>query len=148
MAGTVRTGADYAGGMKVTASSDWRDDIPFETPTLVADLVPGEPARCSGCTADAAPHPRTELWAVKHRHPRHHAGYVRFYCLAHRPEPRREPVEQPRPAARSRSAARPERTTTPRRPAVTDAAPRAMCPDCFVEVSATGICGMCGQQVA
>jgi hypothetical protein len=29
-----------------------------------------------------------------------------------------------------------------------DGKPRAMCPDCFVEVSATGLCGMCGTQVA
>jgi hypothetical protein len=35
-----------------------------------------------------------------------------------------------------------------RRPASPDAKPRAMCPDCFVEVSATGMCGMCGTQVA
>jgi hypothetical protein len=31
--------------------------------------------------------------------------------------------------------------TIPERPAV-------MCPDCFVQVPATGVCGMCGQQVA
>lgn len=132
--------------MKVTASSDWRDGIPFDTPVLVSDLVPGEPARCSGCGADAAPHARTELWAVKHPHPNQHAGYVRFYCLAHRPAPRRAPPEPP--AGRREPRARSERAAPARRPVSTDAAPRAMCPDCFVEVSAAGECGMCGRQVS
>lgn len=141
-------GADYSGGMKVTASSDWRDDIPFETPTLVADLVPGEPARCSVCGAASAPLARTELWAVKHRHPNQHAGYIRFYCLLHRPEPRRAPVEPVAAPVRRAPRARAESTAPARRPVSLDAAPRAMCPDCFVEVSATGECGMCGRQVA
>ena len=66
--------------MKVTATSDWRDAIPFETPVVVADVVPGEPTRCSVCGGDSVLLPRTDLWAVKHRHPNHHAGFVRFYA--------------------------------------------------------------------
>jgi hypothetical protein len=131
--------------MKVAASADWRSSLPFDTPFLVADLAPGDPARCAACGPAADPLPRTELWAVKHRHPKNHDGYVRFFCAAHTPK-------VPAPAApaptepRARRAAPAERI--PRRAPATDAAPREMCPDCFVEVSATGECGMCGRQVA
>ncbi|MFT4230063.1 MAG: glucose-6-phosphate dehydrogenase, partial [Microbacterium sp.] len=72
-------------GMRVVAASDWRDDIPFETPIVLADAIPGEPARCSTCGGSSDPLPRTELWAVKHRHPKNHDGFVRFYCAEHRP---------------------------------------------------------------
>ena len=70
--------------MKIVASSDWRDAIPFDTLVLVADVVPGEPTRCFTCGADSEPRERTELWAYKHRHPKNHDGYVRFYCAEHR----------------------------------------------------------------
>ena len=127
--------------MRVTATSDWRDGIPFETPVLVADLIPGEPTRCSVCGVNSEPLPRTELWAIKHQHPNHHSGHVRFYCRTHLPVIQRAaPVSSSRPERR-------ERRAPARRPAVADAAPRAMCPDCFVEVSATGVCGMCGRQI-
>ncbi len=130
--------------MKVVASSDWRDGIPFETPIIVAEILPGDAARCSVCGGDSELRPRSELWAVKHRHPRHHDGYVRFYCLEHLP--RIAPVEasggRERPATRS-----PRRPATPRSPAVAER-PRALCPDCFVEVPPTGVCGICGQTVA
>ena len=127
--------------MRVTATSDWRDGIPFETPVLVADLLPGEPTRCSVCGVNSDLLPRTELWAVKHQHPNHHSGHVRFYCRTHLPVIRRPaPVTSAQPKRR-------ESRPPVRRPAPADAAPRAMCPDCFVEVSATGVCGMCGQQV-
>jgi len=129
--------------MKVTATSDWRETIPFETPMIVAAVVPGDPARCSVCGGDSEPRPRTELWVVKHRHPNHHAGYVRFYCQEHLPAIQRPAA----PVETRRSAARAERTAVRRSPSV-DVKPRAMCPDCFVEVSATGMCGMCGTQVA
>lgn len=126
--------------MKITASSDWRDSLPFDAPTPVADIAPGEDTRCSVCGGESAPRPRTELWALKHRHPTDHAGYVRFYCADHLP------VIQRKPAAAA-SAARPERRTAPRRPMPSDAPMRAMCPDCYVEVSAKGLCGMCGTQL-
>ena len=130
--------------MKVVSAADWRSSIPFETPVLLADLVPGEPARCVACGGDAEPRPRDELWAYKHRHPRHHDGYVRFYCRAHTPAPpqRPAPVESRRPT-RERA---PARERTPARPTIPETT-RAMCPDCFVEVSATGVCGMCARQV-
>lgn len=137
--------------MKITATSDWRDAIAFETPVLVSELVPGEETRCSTCGGESQPLPRTELWAFKHRHPHDHAGYVRFYCQAHIPvvlkgaepvearagkaAPRRKPVAEPR-----------ERESIRRSPATTDTY-RAMCPDCHVEVSAKGLCGMCGQSI-
>ncbi|MFB8386882.1 glucose-6-phosphate dehydrogenase [Microbacterium sp. NPDC055910] len=131
--------------MKVAASADWRQSIPFETPMLVADLVPGEPTRCFTCGMSSEPRERTELWAFKHRHPRHHDGFVRFYCQPHVPVVTRpEPVAAP---ARARAASRPERTSAPRRTPAADPKPRAMCPSCFVEVSAKGECGMCGASV-
>lgn len=130
--------------MRIATGSDWRDGLPFDTPTLVADVVAGEPTRCVVCGVDSELRPRTELWAVKHRHPKHHDGYVRFYCAAHTPAPRRvEPVVVER-RTQKRSA---PRAASPSRPAASDVV-RAMCPDCFVEVSATGECGMCGQRVA
>jgi hypothetical protein len=133
--------------VKIVASADWREQIPFETPMIVADLAPGEPARCFGCGADSEPRERTELWAFKHRHPKNHDGYVRFYCNVHVPVVQRRP--EPVAPARARPASRPrsERTTAPSRPAHTDVV-RAMCPNCFVEVSATGECGICGTQVS
>ncbi len=134
--------------MKITSSSDWRESLPFETPVIVAGVVPGEPTRCSVCGGDSPLRERTELWAVKHRHPNQHAGYVRFYCLEHRPATAPPPAS---PSAGRQGArgtrARSAPSSAPRRPAVAEQ-PRAMCPDCFVEVSATGVCGMCGTRVA
>lgn len=142
--------------MKIVASSDWRDDIPFETPMVVADLVPGDPAGCAVCRNDAELWPRTQLWAVKHRHPKHHGGHVRFYCAAHVPAPPAPaptapaaPARAGRPAPRSaRTAPRPERTVAARRTPWLDERPRAVCPTCFVEVPASGTCGFCGETVA
>ncbi|WP_125132164.1 glucose-6-phosphate dehydrogenase [Microbacterium sp. 10M-3C3] len=136
--------------MRIVQSSDWRDRIPFETPTLAAEVAPGEPTRCFSCGPASEPLERTELWAVKHRHPTQHGGYVRFSCAAHRPAPAVAAPAAPTRAAASRPARRApveRREAAPRRPAPSDVV-RAMCPDCFVEVSATGTCGMCGRQVA
>lgn len=129
--------------MKIVASSDWRDAIPFDTLVLVADVVPGEPTRCFTCGTDSALRDRTELWAYKHRHPKNHDGYVRFYCAEHRPVIQRPAAPT---AAPSRGSARAPRVAPERRAAkpVVPERQRAMCPDCFVEVSATGECGMCG----
>lgn len=126
--------------MKVASAADWRGSIPFETAVLVADLVPGEPTRCATCGPDSAPRERTELWAFKHRHPNHHDGYVRFYCRDHVPVVRRAPAPEQKPRA-------PRTERAPRRPAQSDTV-RAMCPNCFVEVSAAGECGMCGTRIA
>ena len=134
--------------MRVTSNADWRRALAFDTPVLVADVLPGEPARCSGCGYGSDPLPRTELWAVKRRHPKHHDGDVQFYCVDHLP-----PVEAPapapleaRPAAR-RAAPRVAAERPPRRHPEPERA-RAICPDCFVEVPTTGVCGICGQTVA
>lgn len=132
--------------MKITNSSDWRNSLPFETPMLVADFQPGDPARCAGCGVAAAPHPRTELWAVKHRHPNDHAGFVRFYCAAHRPEPKVTAIVETRRETARRDRALPPRRTATAAPAVER--PVTLCPDCFVQVPPTGVCGMCGQKVA
>jgi hypothetical protein len=132
--------------MKIVAGADWRDAIPFETPIPVADLAPGDDARCAGCGAEAPLHPRTELWAVKHRHPKNHSGFVRFYCAAHKPAPPVAPVAAARPAKASR-APRPREERVPKRPAPSMDLTRAMCPNCFVEVSASGECGLCGERV-
>jgi hypothetical protein len=135
--------------MKIVAGSDWRDAIPFETPMLVADLAPGDDARCAGCPADAPAYPRTELWAVKHRHPKNHAGFVRFYCALHTPAAPVAPPAAVSAARPSRRAAAPrERVERAPRRAAAPEVTRAMCPNCFVEVSATGECGICGERVA
>ncbi|HWM16857.1 MAG TPA: glucose-6-phosphate dehydrogenase [Microbacterium sp.] len=126
--------------MKVVASTDWRDGIPFETPIIVAEILPGDDARCSACGGDSELIARTELWAIKHRHPRHHDGYVRFYCLEHRPVVQPIAVEP----VRERPAARGARLRAAPRPPAAAEKERAMCPDCFVEVAATGTCGICG----
>ena len=129
--------------MKIRNSSDWRDSLPFEIPVAAAEAVPGEPTRCVGCGPDSEPWPREALWVVKHRHPNNPAGFVRYYCADHKPAAKiAPPVSQPEQARRAPASPRKlAAPTIPERPAV-------MCPDCFVQVPATGICGMCGTQVA
>ena len=127
--------------MRVVAASDWRDGIAFETPYILAEVLPGDPARCAGCGADAEPLPRTELWAYKHRHPKNHDGYVRFYCAAHVPAAKRAPVAATKPARRAAAARR-----APAAQRAPEKAP-VLCPECFVEVPATGVCGICGTEV-
>lgn len=127
--------------MKVAATSDWRDALGFDVPVLVADLLPGEPARCSLCGGESGLVPRTELWAVKHRHPKHHSGHVRFYCREHVPVLAR-PEPPPAPGPR-RPAAREARPPARRAPAIEKQRP--ICPDCFVEIPPTGVCGVCGR---
>ncbi|WP_425837936.1 glucose-6-phosphate dehydrogenase [Microbacterium sp. PA5] len=131
--------------MKIRNSSDWRDAIPFDTPLRASEAVPGEATRCATCGPSSEVREREELWVVKHRHPNNPAGFVRLYCLAHRPviATRPEPVAKApreRRAPRAASSTRVAAPTVPERPAV-------FCPDCFVEVPATGVCGMCGQRV-
>ena len=128
--------------MKIVASADWRDSVPFENPVLLADVVPGEPTRCFTCGPESELLPRTELWAYKHRHPKNHDGYVRFYCAYH--VPAAAIVRQPpaAPAARAKSS-RPATERRAAKPVVPERI-RAMCPNCFIEVSATGECGNCG----
>jgi hypothetical protein len=136
--------------MKITASSDWRDSLPFETPLPAASTVPGEPTICVTCGADSEPRPREELWVVKHRHPNNHAGFVRFYCVDHRPAALAPAATVVAPTTAS---GRPRRSTpaAPRTPRQATSRPthpadrvRAMCPNCFLEISATGVCGNCG----
>lgn len=128
--------------MKIVASSDWRDTIPFDTLVLVADVVPGDPTRCFTCGTDSEPRPRTDLWAYKHRHPKNHDGYVRFYCAEHRPVIERRAAASVAPARGAR-APRPAAERRTAKPSIPERQ-RAMCPNCFVEVSATGECGICG----
>jgi hypothetical protein len=138
--------------VKIRASDDWRGTLAFETPVLAADVVPGDPARCSGCPVGTAPHPRTELWAVKHRHPNNHDGDVRFYCAEHVPAFEKPVVAEAAPAKAKRTARVPgaPRSTTERaerRPPVVER-PRPVCPTCFVEIPPTGVCGICGEPFA
>ncbi|MFG6401700.1 MULTISPECIES: glucose-6-phosphate dehydrogenase [unclassified Microbacterium] len=131
--------------MKIVSSADWRDAIPFDTPLVVADVAPGEPARCSGCGGASALRDRSELWAVKHRHPNDHGGFVRFYCEEHRPAAKAirtdAEIRAARLAPRKRSVPPPRRTPVVEKQ-------RETCPNCFVEVSATGECGICGWSAA
>lgn len=130
--------------VQIRNSSDWRDALPFELPVPAAEAVPGEPIRCVACGPDSEAWPREALWAVKHRHPTNPAGFVRYYCADHKPTPKlAPPVSAPERARRTRAAAPARKLaapTIPERVAV-------LCPDCFVEVPATGLCGMCGQQI-
>lgn len=123
--------------MKIVASADWRDELEFEVPAPAALVAPGGRARCFACGPDSEPRDRDDLWAVKHRHPKHPSGFVRFYCLEHRPAlPTPEPERAPRVRAPRARASAPRRSV----PEV----PKAVCPDCFVEVAASGECGICG----
>ncbi len=124
--------------MKIVSSSDWRETLPFETPVRAADVVEGEPTRCFACGPASEPRERDDLWAFKHRHPKNHDGYVRFYCSAHVPA---APAPPAPPRGERRPAPRRLMPTVPDKPAV-------LCPNCFVEVPATGVCGMCGTRVA
>ncbi|HKP08929.1 MAG TPA: glucose-6-phosphate dehydrogenase, partial [Microbacterium sp.] len=90
--------------MKIVASADWRDSVPFENPVLLADVVPGEPTRCFTCGPESELLPRTELWAYKHRHPKNHDGYVRFYCAYHVPAAAIVRQTAAAPAARAKSS--------------------------------------------
>lgn len=136
--------------MKITTGDDWRSQLVYDVPVLVADVLPGDPARCGACPYDAAPHPRTDLWAVKQRNPKNHNGEVRFFCAVHVPEKKPEPAPEPLKRASARSAAPRARSAAPAAPRRTPVAerPRPVCPDCFVEVPPTGVCGMCGERIA
>ncbi|MDN3495329.1 hypothetical protein QL996_05270 [Planococcus sp. APC 4015] len=136
--------------MKVVATADWRQSIPFDTPVVVSELVPGEATRCVTCGVESELRERDQLWAFKHQHPNHHDGFVRFYCREHVPVvEKREPVPTVRAARAAARAATPSavRTSPVRRVSNEDRPPRAMCPDCYVEVSAKGVCGMCGNTI-
>src|SRR6185437_6210009 len=109
------------------------------TPVLVADILPGDPARCSGCGFGSDPWPRTQLWAVKGHHPNHHDGDVRFYCAEHVPvyEAPAPPALNPRsrhggphrapPPSASRGARRP---SSGHAPSVRTASSRSRPPAC------------------
>lgn len=125
--------------MKITRSSDWRDGLPFDTPMIAASVVPGEPTRCAACGPSSDLIDRASLWAVKHKHPNNPAGFVRFYCAVHVPKTQPKPASSPAKPQSRRSAPR-----APQRPET----PAALCPTCFVEVPASGVCGMCGESVA
>ncbi|GAA3765650.1 hypothetical protein GCM10022240_17510 [Microbacterium kribbense] len=131
--------------MKITRSSDWRSDLPFETPMIADTVMPGDPARCTTCGIGSELLPRTALWAVKHRHPHDPAGTVRLYCAAHTPQ-----VPAAAAVTAERRAAAPRTPRAPRAPRRTPQPERvaAVCPNCFVEVPPTGVCGMCGERVA
>ncbi len=136
--------------MKIVASADWRDGLEYDIPVLVSDVIPGEPTKCFACGTESPLRERDELWAVKHRHPKNHDGFVRFYCIRHVPPlpvAPSAPAPAPARARRAPAAPRAERTIAPRRTQDFDRV-RAMCPNCFVEISAAGECGMCGWSAA
>ncbi len=128
--------------MKIRTSSDWREDLPFETPVRAADALPGDPGTCALCPTGTAPYDRSELWAVKHRHPNNHAGFVRLYCTTHRPAP-----PAPAAAAPARRSAPPRGERRPAAPQIPERV-AAVCPNCFIEVPPTGVCGNCGEVIA
>lgn len=135
--------------MKIVASADWRDALPFETPVLASEAAPGDATRCATCGPGAEPLPREELWAVKHRHPNNHAGFVRFYCAEHKPAVAVAAPAAASAPAKKRAAAAPRERRAPAAPKPTPGheRPRAVCPECFMEVSAKGVCGTCGNTI-
>lgn len=133
--------------MRVTSGSDWRDGVPFDTPMALAGVAPGDPARCSVCGPGSAPVSRERLWVVKHRHPNDHGGFLRFYCDDHAPAAAAAGAAQAPETVRAKRAAAP-RLPRPPRPAPAAEKPRAVCPDCFIEVPPTGVCGSCGALVS
>lgn len=134
--------------MRVTSGSDWRDTIPFETPVGLADVAPGDPTRCALCGPASFLVSRDQLWAVKHRHPNDHSGFVRFYCDLH--VPATAPVVVAAAPARAKRASSPRAPRAPKtaRPTPFAERPRPVCPNCFMEVPPTGICGSCGAEVS
>ena len=132
--------------MKVVASIDWRDDLAFESPVVVSEVSPGEATRCSVCGGDSEPLERTQLWAVKHQHPKHHGGHVRFYCKAHLPEIKLPPAT-PLPATRRSAGSSQRAVPATRRSTGAEERPRAVCPTCWVEVPSTGVRGVCGETI-
>ncbi len=136
--------------MRIADSADWRSGLPFESAVLAAEAVPGEDARCFACGPDVGARSRDELWAYKHRHPKNHSGFVRFYCSSHVPVPPRAPAAEQRARTATRSGSRsaaPRERATPRRAAAAPEPARPVCPDCFVEATAAGGCSMCGNPV-
>lgn len=134
--------------VQIRNSSDWRDALPFEIAVAAEQAVPGDATRCSGCGPTSEPWPREALWVMKHRHPNNPAGFVRFYCADHKPAAKL--AAAPAPTTRERARAARVASGTPRTvaaPTIPER-PAVMCPDCFVQVPATGICGMCGTPVA
>ncbi|RLK52832.1 hypothetical protein C7474_0790 [Microbacterium telephonicum] len=131
--------------MQIRNSSDWRDALPFELAVPAAEAVPGEPTRCAGCGPASEPWPREGLWVVKHKHPNNPAGFVRYYCADHKPKAKLAPpvAAAKAPRARAERAPRAERVAAPKVPERV----AALCPDCFVEVPPSGVCGMCGTRV-
>ncbi len=134
--------------MKIVASADWREALPFETPVSAAEVAPGEPTRCATCGTDAPALPREELWAVKHRHPNNHAGFVRFYCAEHKPEVVVAAPAAAAPAKKKAAAPRERRAPAAPKPTPGHERPRAVCPTCYMEVSAKGLCGTCGNTIS
>lgn len=135
--------------VQIRNSSDWRDALPFELPVSAAEAVPGDATRCSGCGPTSEPWPREALWVVKHRHPTNPAGFVRFYCAEHKPAAKMAPAAAAAPerARRTRAAAgspAPRKAPAP----IIPEREAVLCPDCFVQVPATGVCGMCGARVS
>lgn len=138
--------------MRVRSGSDWREGIPFEKPTNLAEVAPGEPARCFGCGPTSEAVDREKLLAYKHRHPGNHDGFVRFYCTAHVPATVAPAV--PAPVVGGKTVRRPRVAGAPaakaaapaRTPKPTPSADRVrpVCPTCFMEVPPSGICGTCG----
>ncbi|WP_460774647.1 glucose-6-phosphate dehydrogenase [Microbacterium sp. GXF7504] len=132
------------------SGSDWRDGIPFEKPTSLAEVAPGEPTRCFVCGPASEAVERTGLFAYKHRHPGNHDGFVRFYCAEHVPATVAPVVPAPvvagKPARKARVAGSPARQAPARTPRPTPSADRIrpVCPECFMEVPPTGVCGNCG----
>jgi hypothetical protein len=111
----------------------------------LVDIAPGEATRCFVCGPASEVLPREELQAYKHRHPGNHDGYVRFYCGQHVPAaPALAEVAAPKAARRSRVPGERREPAASRRVAVPERA-RPVCPDCFMEIPPTGVCGNCGK---
>lgn len=151
------------------------DQIQLERPYPFAEVDMREEALCTDCGVESYPWPARELMTIAHRHPKRPEGHWRIYCPEHfaeRPEPGEDGyipelapkapkapkrrTAAPRASARSADGAadaaspRAARAAAPKAPArrgVEDEKPMPVCPNCFVSVSLTGVCSICGEAI-
>lgn len=133
------------------------EDMEFERPYPLAEVNSDARAKCSRCGLSRVPRPVSELVAIKHRDAHHPAGLWKIYCPEHLPAVPVAGADAP-VASRARAAA----SRAPRAPREPKAAapkraskptpmvdrPPVICPRCFVQVPATGVCDGCGDRVS
>lgn len=132
--------------------------IEFERPYPFVEVDGRDETLCTVCGPESYPWPASELTAIKHHSVRREQGIWRLYCREHLLTDRGLPPEEPPKKKRTvrvagaKSTGVPTGATTPRstasKPQESAPAPEVICPDCWIVVPATGVCGVCGERVA